>query len=87
MMYATGVNLASAARMEIDPTGKVSPSIGNARVFFDGTQAQLLAVNASQVAAVVPFDVDGKTSVQVHLEPKSKCRLASPAIIRPRRQW
>jgi uncharacterized protein (TIGR03437 family) len=68
MVYATGVNLASAARMELDTTGKVGTSIGNVRLFFDGTQAPLLAVTAGQVAAVVPFDVDGKSNVQVRLE-------------------
>jgi uncharacterized protein (TIGR03437 family) len=68
MVYANGVNLASAARMQLDSAGKVSTAIGDVRLFFDGTQAPLIAVNSGQVAAVAPFDVDGKANVQVRLE-------------------
>ncbi len=68
LVYATGVNLDGAARSQLTPDGKVSTSIGNVRLFFDGTQAPLLAVTSGQVAAIVPFDVDGKQTVQVRLE-------------------
>jgi uncharacterized protein (TIGR03437 family) len=68
MVYTTGVNLASSARTQLDSSGKVSTSIADVRLFFDGTQAPLLSVNNGQVGAVVPFDVDGKANVQVRLE-------------------
>ncbi len=77
MVYATGVNLAGTARMQLDSTGKVSTTIGDVRLFFDGTQAPLIAVASGQVAAVVPFDVDGKPNVQVRLEYQGA---ASPTV-------
>jgi hypothetical protein len=51
---AARVNLDGAARMQLDPSGKVTTSIGAVRLFFDGTQAPLIAVASGQVAAVVP---------------------------------
>ncbi len=68
MVYATGINLASAARTQLDSTGRVTTTLANVRLFFDGTQAPMLSVNSGQVGAVVPFDVDPKSNVQVRLE-------------------
>ena len=68
MLYTNGINLDSAARMQLDSTGKVAATLGNVRVFFDGTQAPILAVTSGQVAAVAPFDLDGKSNVQVRVE-------------------
>jgi uncharacterized protein (TIGR03437 family) len=68
LVYATGVNLASTARMQLDSAGKMSTFIGAARLFFDGTQAPLISVNSGQVAGIVPFDVEGKSEVLVRVE-------------------
>ncbi len=68
MVYTTGINLASAARMQLDSTGKVASTLSNVRLFFDGTQAPILSVTSGQVAAVAPFDLEGKGSAQVRLE-------------------
>jgi uncharacterized protein (TIGR03437 family) len=38
------------------------------KVFFDGTQAPLLWVSSSQIGAIAPFDLDGKSNTQVRLE-------------------
>ena len=68
MVYTTGINLASSARMQLDSEGKVAATLGNVRLFFDGTQAPILSVTSGQVGAVAPFDLDGKSDVQVRLE-------------------
>jgi len=68
LVYATGINLDSSARTQLDSTGKVTTTLGNVRMFFDGTQAPMLAVSSGQIGAVVPFDVDAKSSVKVRVE-------------------
>jgi uncharacterized protein (TIGR03437 family) len=68
MAYTTGITLDSSARMQLDSTGKVAATLGNVRLFFDGTQAPILSVSSGQVAAVAPFDLDGKSNVQVRIE-------------------
>ena len=68
LVYTTGVNLTGSARTQLDSAGKVSTTLGDVRLFFDGTQAPLLSVSNGQVGAVVPFDVEGKGNVQVRLE-------------------
>jgi uncharacterized protein (TIGR03437 family) len=45
----------------------VSPLLNSTRVWFDGTPAPLLWANAGQVNAVVPYEVAGKTSVEMVL--------------------
>lgn len=48
--------------------GKVSNSLANTRVLFDGTPATLLFASEGQINAIVPCNVAGKTSVQVQIE-------------------
>jgi uncharacterized protein (TIGR03437 family) len=54
--------------MQLDPTGVISTSLGNVAVYFDGWKAPLIYVNSSQIEAVVPFELDGKSSSVVHVE-------------------
>lgn len=68
MVSTTGINLATSARLQLDSAGKVATTLGNVRLFFDGTQAPILSVTSGQLAAVAPFDLDGKGNVQVRLE-------------------
>ncbi|PWU01998.1 MAG: hypothetical protein C5B51_21700, partial [Terriglobia bacterium] len=66
----TGVNLSDTTRMQLDSAGRMMTTLGQVRVFFDGTQAPLLYVNSSEIGAIVPFDVAGKSSVAVRVEYK-----------------
>ena len=68
MVYTTGINLASSSRSQLDAAGKLTTTLGNVRIFFDGTQAPMLSVTSGQMAGVVPFDVDTKGNVQVRVE-------------------
>ncbi|MBI2686884.1 MAG: hypothetical protein HYX27_11255 [Acidobacteria bacterium] len=48
--------------------GQVSNRLANTQVLFDGTPATLLFVSNSQINAIVPCNVAGKTSVKVQVE-------------------
>jgi uncharacterized protein (TIGR03437 family) len=81
MVYTTGINLASSARMQLDSAGRVASTLGNVRLFFDGTQAPILSVTSGQVGAVAPFDLDGKSNVQVRLEYQGVPSQTVPVIV------
>jgi uncharacterized protein (TIGR03437 family) len=69
-ILTSGVNLSDTTRMQLDSTGRMVTGLGEVRVFFGGTQAPLLYVNSSEIGAIVPFDVAGKSSVPVRVEYK-----------------
>ena len=70
MVYlaVSGVNLNTTLDMQLDPSGLVATSLGNVLVYFDGWKAPLLSVNSSQIEAIAPFELDGKSSTVVHVE-------------------
>jgi uncharacterized protein (TIGR03437 family) len=67
--------------MQLDSAGKVATTLGNVRLFFDGTQAPILSVTSGQVGAVAPFDLDGKSDVQVRLEYQGVASQTVPATV------
>ncbi|HZT28637.1 MAG TPA: hypothetical protein VFA33_02050 [Bryobacteraceae bacterium] len=69
-ILTSGVNLSDTTRMQLDAAGRVVTTLGEVRAFFDGTQAPLLYVNSSEIGAIVPFDVAGRSTVAVRVEYK-----------------
>ncbi len=69
-IYTAGINLASTTRMQLDSSGLVATTLGDVRVFFDGTQAPLIYVNSSEIGAVAPFNLEGKSATKVRVEYK-----------------
>ncbi|QOY85957.1 hypothetical protein [Paludibaculum fermentans] len=66
----TGVDLESIVRMQLTQDGRVSTSLAGAKLYFDGTQAPLLYVNSSEIAAIAPFDLAGKAKADVRIDYK-----------------
>src|SRR5437016_6196773 len=60
--------------------GAISTTLGGTQVLFDGIPAPLLYASSGQVAAVVPYGVDGKAGTQVQIKNGS---LSSDAIPMP----
>ena len=53
----------------IDPTtGRIATTLSGARVLFDGMPAPIVYVSATQLSAIVPYEVAGETSTSVQLE-------------------
>ena len=48
--------------------GKVVTSLGGAQVLFDGVAAPLLYASATQINAIVPYEIAGKTTTNVQLQ-------------------
>jgi uncharacterized protein (TIGR03437 family) len=69
MVAIFGLNLGPADPVSGNFSGdRFTTTLAGTTVFFDGTPAPLLAVSAGQVNAVVPYSVDGKTSVRVEID-------------------
>jgi uncharacterized protein (TIGR03437 family) len=57
-IFGTAIGPASAAYATIDPsTGKLATTIGGVQVLFSGTAAPMIYASATQVSAVVPYEI------------------------------
>ena len=64
-IFGTGIGPASPVGLQLDASGKVSTNIGNTQVLFDGLAVPLTYVSATQVNAIVPYEVAGLSSTQI----------------------
>ena len=73
---------AQLAGLRLDGAGLVANSLAGTRVLFDGTAAPLIYTSATQLAAVVPYAVEGRatTQVQVEYEGRRSNTIALPVI-------
>jgi uncharacterized protein (TIGR03437 family) len=57
-IFGTAIGPASAAYATVDPaTGKLATTIGGVQVLFSGTLAPMIYASATQVSAVVPYEI------------------------------
>ncbi len=62
-----GLGPANLAGLALDPSGRVSNILAGVQVLFNGVAAPLVYVSATQVAAVAPYDLDGKSTAAVQV--------------------
>jgi len=67
VLYGDRLGPATLTSTQVSSGGKLSTNVGNTQVLFDGTAAPLLYSAAGQVAAIVPYGLDGKTGTQVQV--------------------
>ena len=80
VLYGSRLGPATLAGASIGGDGKVATNTGGTQVLFDGVPAPILYTSSGQVAAVVPYAVDGKPGTQVQVRNGS---LASDAVAMP----
>ena len=68
VLYGDRIGPETLATAQLGGDGRVATSLGGTQVLFDGVAAPLLYSSAGQVAAVVPYEVDGKIGTQVQLK-------------------
>ena len=56
------------ATARLDTSGKVGTTLANVRVLFEGVAGPMIYTQGSQIAAVVPYTVDGRETVRVLVE-------------------
>ena len=87
-IFGAGLGPSALAGAQLDANGRVADSLGGTQVFFDGVSAPLLYTSATQVGAVVPFEVGGSsTNIQITYQSKVSDTMnvslapAAPALI------
>ncbi|MGB7759305.1 MAG: hypothetical protein WBL61_05720 [Bryobacteraceae bacterium] len=67
-IFGTEIGPLNPATLTLDSTGKVSTSIGGVKVSFSGYLAPLTYVSATQINAVVPYELAGNKEPFVEVE-------------------
>ncbi len=78
-----GANLGpqQLAGLQVDGTGRLTSTISNTQVFFDGVAAPLLYASANQVGAMVPFGITAATTqLQVQYNGQRSAPLTIPVV-------
>src|SRR4051794_2358906 len=68
VLYGSRIGPADLATAQFGPDGRLATSLSGTQVLFDGTPAPLLYASNGQLAAVVPYSVDGKLGTQVQVK-------------------
>jgi len=66
-LFGSNLGPCTLTGLTLDANGFVSSTLAGVQVKFDGVAAPLIYVTATQVAAVVPYDVDGRSSTSVQV--------------------
>jgi len=67
-LYGANIGPATAAGFQVNADGTYAKSLGGTRVLFDGVPAGVIYASASQVNAVAPYGLAGKSTTQVQVE-------------------
>ncbi len=77
-IFGQNIGPAAPASLAYGSDGKIATALGGAEVRFDGKPAALLYASATQLNAIVPYEVAEKTSVEVRLNGTSLSTSALP---------
>jgi|GEM_PF-1687033 len=67
-IFGSSLGPASLATAQLDAKGNIATTLAGTRVLFDGVPSPMIYTSATQVSAVVPFAVTGKTTTVVSTE-------------------
>ncbi|HSU69720.1 MAG TPA: hypothetical protein VLJ39_22740, partial [Tepidisphaeraceae bacterium] len=68
VLYGSRIGPSNLTPAQLGPDGHLATSLGGTQVLFDGQPAPLLYASSGQLAAVVPYSVDGKLGTQVQVK-------------------
>jgi uncharacterized protein (TIGR03437 family) len=83
VLYGSRIGAPTLTSATLTGDGRVSTSLGGTEVLFDGVPAPLLYSSSGQVAAVVPYAVDGKLGTQVQVVNAGSASDAVALPVRP----
>jgi uncharacterized protein (TIGR03437 family) len=67
VLYGNNLGPAKLTGASLTSDGRIATNAGGTQVLFDGVPAPILYTSAGQLAAVVPYEVDGKLGTQVQV--------------------
>lgn len=69
-VFGTLLGPGIAQSSQLNASGLVDTAVGGTRVLFDGNPAPLIYISATQVSAIVPYELQGRTSTSLVVEYK-----------------
>jgi uncharacterized protein (TIGR03437 family) len=66
-IFGSGLGPNALSNTQLDSRGYVSTLNSGTQVLFDGVAAPIIYTQAAQVSVIVPYEVSGTTSTQVHV--------------------
>lgn len=67
-IFGTNLGPETPVTLQLDGRGFVATRLAGTRVLFDGIPGPMIVTSAGQVSAVVPYGIEGQTSVAVSVE-------------------
>jgi uncharacterized protein (TIGR03437 family) len=67
VIFGTGMGPSNLVGLQLDRQGRVANTLSQVQVLFDGNPAPLIYVWATQVSAMVPYGLAGKSSTQIQV--------------------
>jgi uncharacterized protein (TIGR03437 family) len=81
VLYGTGLGPAGLTQYQADANGNVPTSLAGTSVLFNGAPAPILYTSANQVAAVVPYALDGSSQAQIFAQYQGQTSAAFTASV------
>jgi uncharacterized protein (TIGR03437 family) len=67
VIFGTGMGPSGVVGFQLDQQGRVANDLSQVQVLFDGNPSPLIYVSATQISAMVPYGVAGKSSTQIQV--------------------
>jgi uncharacterized protein (TIGR03437 family) len=67
VIFGSAMGPAQVTTAELDSQGRVSSNLSQVQVLFDGTAAPLIYVSSTQISAMVPYGLVGKSTTQLQV--------------------
>src|ERR1035437_6777082 len=67
VIFGSGMGPSSVVGFQLDQQGRVANALSQVQVLFDGNPSPLIYVSATQISAMVPYGVAGKSSTQIQV--------------------
>ncbi|MBI2690166.1 MAG: SBBP repeat-containing protein [Acidobacteria bacterium] len=80
-IFGTNLGPLTPATLQLDGRGFVTTRLGGTRVLFDGTPGPMIATSTGQVSVVVPYGIEGVTSVAITVEFEGKASNQIPMTV------
>jgi uncharacterized protein (TIGR03437 family) len=68
VLYGDGLGPPELTHLRLDADSRVAAELAGTRVRINGTPAPLIYASAGQTAAIVPYDLDGRSGAQLEVE-------------------
>jgi len=67
VIFGTGMGPSHVVSAQLDPQGQIATQLSQVQVLFDGKPAPLIYASSTQISAMVPYGVAGRSSTQVQV--------------------